>query len=204
MPEEPPALNKAEQYEYERFANEFTKESDRAAVILGAAKLDLMLGQILERVLLPCASGRDELLEGDSPLSTFSARINICFRLGIIASDLSRALHLVRRIRNSFAHEVSGVTLESGAHRDRITELVMPLRAIRGFDFFLSHYFAGKTGPSIEFRAAVALLTFRLEGAFRRASLVAPETPTTFIPPLWKKPPKPKKAKKTPNAPKVA
>src|SRR5207245_1162083 len=66
-----------------RFAEEFAAESDRAAVILGAAKLDVWLLQILQARLLPCSSGRDELLEGDFPLGTFSARINMCYRLGI-------------------------------------------------------------------------------------------------------------------------
>src|SRR5438270_10281747 len=41
-------------------------------------------------------------------------------------SDTSRALHLIRRIRNSFAHEVSGAKLDSGPHRDRIRELAAP------------------------------------------------------------------------------
>jgi hypothetical protein len=87
--------------EFKRFAEDFKSESDRAAVILGAAKLDMMLFQILQARLIACASGKDELLEGDNPLSTFSARINIAFRLGIITSELARALHLVRRIRNA-------------------------------------------------------------------------------------------------------
>src|SRR5438128_2585584 len=91
--------------EFKRFAEDFKSESDRAAVILGAAKLDMMLFQILQARLVSCATGKDELLEGDNPLSTFSARINVAFRLGLITSELARALHLVRRIRNSFAHE---------------------------------------------------------------------------------------------------
>jgi len=49
---------------YMKFMNEFKDESDRAAVILGAAKLDTLLYQILDRHFLPSLSASDELLEG--------------------------------------------------------------------------------------------------------------------------------------------
>lgn len=49
---------------FREFVTEFSGESDRAAVILGAAKLDYLLYQILQKYLIPNASGRDELLEG--------------------------------------------------------------------------------------------------------------------------------------------
>lgn len=112
--------------EFEKFADEFKNESNRAAVILGTSQLDLPLYQLMETFLLPNASSKNELLGGDSPFSTFSSRINIRFRLGLIDAEFCRALHLVRKIRNSFAHEVPGVSLESGSHRGRIKELVAP------------------------------------------------------------------------------
>src|SRR2546422_8611501 len=93
---------------FAKFVDEFKGESDRAAVILGAAKLDATLGQILDRHLRPSLSSSDELLDGDSPLSTFSARIAVCYRLGLISSEFAKTLHQVRKIRNSFAHELSG------------------------------------------------------------------------------------------------
>jgi hypothetical protein len=98
--------------EFRAFFDEFKNETDRAAVIVGAAKLDYLLYQILGRYLLPITGTKDdELLEGDSPLSTFSSRINLCHRLGLIDTQFARSLHLVRKIRNTFAHEVSGCRL---------------------------------------------------------------------------------------------
>src|SRR5437016_8187867 len=82
------------------FVDDFAKESDRAAVIVGAAKLDLLLYQLLEKVLLPSTSNTDELLAGDSGLSTFHSRIHAAHRLGFIDDQLARALHLIRKIRN--------------------------------------------------------------------------------------------------------
>ena len=66
---------------FNEFAKEFREESDRAAVILGAEKLDLYLYQILIKVLFPNASSQDDLFNGDGPLSAFSAKIHLCYRL---------------------------------------------------------------------------------------------------------------------------
>jgi len=149
--------------DFRGFAGEFKNESDRAAVVLAAAKLDYFLRATLESFLLPCSTGDDELLDADRPLSTFSSRINIAARLGLIAPDLAGALHLVRRIRNSFAHEHSGVSLAAGPHRDRLDTLVQPMRAHWAFKFMLT-YFDEQETPGALFRAAVALLMLRLSG----------------------------------------
>src|ERR1041384_5909756 len=86
------------------FMRDFLKESDRAAVILGAAKIDALLCAMIESALRPVTSGEDDLLEGDAPLSTFSARIRVAYRLGLIDADFAKLLHVLRKLRNSFAH----------------------------------------------------------------------------------------------------
>jgi hypothetical protein len=166
---------------FRQFMDEFRGESDRAAVVLGAAKLDLLLYQMLQRFFRPSTSKSDELLDGDSPLGTFSAKITIAHRLGLIGDDLCRALHLIRRIRNAFAHETSGVSLENGAHRDRIRELVAPLSANTSFSWLLTRFFGGDTSPRNQFRAVVALISVRLEGAHEHCPLIN-WTPFGLIP----------------------
>ena len=83
--------------DFKLFAEEFGGETDRAAVILGAAKLDILLYHLIQKTLLPNTSSNDELLDGDAPISTFSSRINLAFRLGLIDPELTRALHLVKK-----------------------------------------------------------------------------------------------------------
>lgn len=160
---------------FRRFIDEFKNESDRAAVILGAAKLDLLLYQLLQATLCPSTARADELLDGDSPLATFSARIGLCHRLGLIDDNFCRALHLIRRIRNSFAHELSGISLDGGAHRDRIRELVSPFRNNDGYVYLLETFFGEKAGPADQFRTAVALVALRLEGACGAAKQIKNE-----------------------------
>jgi hypothetical protein len=170
-----------------KFIKDFSKESDRAAVIVGAAKLDESLYQMLVAFLLPVGSSNDELLDSDRPLGTFSARIHACQRLGLIDAELARALHLIRRIRNSFAHDAGGATLESGGHADRIRELLNPLRKYDGFEKARDLIASEHQGLAAEFRTVLALLATRLEHSaesVRRVSCTA----VTFVPDVWKAP----------------
>ena len=169
------------------FVEEFKGESDRAAVILGAAKLDVLLSQILERFLLPCTSSTDELLEGDSPLSTFSARINICYRLGLISGPFAKSLHLVRRIRNSFAHELSGCSLNSGSHNDRLKSLLAPVKSLPFFINFRDHFFQEIT-PSTEFKACLSMMVARLETKILATQQTPDDQAWNFIQVSWSNP----------------
>lgn len=106
------------------FVKEFQKESDRACVILSVAMLDRALETILKARLVPTGSSEDEFLEGAyAPLSTFSARIGLAHRIGLISTKLCRDLHTIRKIRNDFAHNITGCSFEDTSVRSRIIEL---------------------------------------------------------------------------------
>lgn len=116
--------------EFGEFKQEFGKETDRAAVILAAAKVDELLRLVIMKRLAPSPTARDSLLEPEQPLGSFSARIDIAHRLKLIDEAFARALHLIRKIRNDFAHESAGAALSSGPHADRVRELALPWRKI--------------------------------------------------------------------------
>lgn len=168
------------------FIDEFKNESDRATVILAAAKMDSLLAQLLDRYFLPYTGNRDELLEGDSPLSTFSARINTCCRLGLIGQNFAKTLHLVRRIRNAFAHEVVGISLESGPHADRLNSLLLPIRNLPVFTG-LRNEFIGGPSPANDFRACVALVISRLQVILEELQQVNTQPECEFILEKWHK-----------------
>jgi DNA-binding MltR family transcriptional regulator len=59
---------------------------------------------VLKSYLAP-GKARDDLFSGGTPpLGTFSARINVARALHLIREDEYELLHLIRRIRNEFAH----------------------------------------------------------------------------------------------------
>jgi hypothetical protein len=142
---------------------EFCTESDRAAVVLGAAKLDYSLYQLLQQFLKPNEAGRDELLDGDGPLSTFSAKINLCHRLGLIHIDVARLLHLIRKIRNEFAHEVNTGTLDSSPHKDRIKQLMTPFTQSPTYSLMRDCFFKHRPGPAGDFLCILTFLVGRLD-----------------------------------------
>lgn len=147
------------------FMNEFISESDRAAVILGASKIETLLGYILDKHLLPSTSGTDDLLEGDSPLATFSARIKICHRLGLIDDHFAKLLNIFRKLRNGFAHEVTHSKLSSSAARDRVVAMADPFMKSEFFQTLVQKV-ADQMGretadPGVVFRAVLAI--FHLE-----------------------------------------
>ena len=105
------------------FMASFVGEPDHVAVIVATSKLDELLGFAIRKRLLPCPDKKDDLLDSERGLGTFSNRISLAYRLGLISADLARALHLVRRIRNDFAHAYDGQSLDVSPHRDRVEEL---------------------------------------------------------------------------------
>ncbi|MFC7433405.1 hypothetical protein ACFQNJ_02650 [Hydrogenophaga bisanensis] len=171
---------------FKAFVMEFAKESDRACVILGAARLDILLKQLITAVLLPSTSSSDELLDGDSPLGTFSARIQMSYRLGLLDAEFTRALNLIRRIRNEFAHEASSVSLAHASHRDRIKQLIAPLKDIKIFGTFREmDLLKPHEGSARDFRAILAFLCARLEGAVHRAAPVKSERTCALVAKKW-------------------
>jgi hypothetical protein len=100
-------------------------ESERAAVVLGAARLELALENALKRILSHNPGGDDNLFDIDRPLGTLAAKVALSYRLGLVDSSFEHSLQMLRRIRNDFAHSSGTETLENQPHRDRIREMVI-------------------------------------------------------------------------------
>ncbi len=117
--------NTSNEHHWLRFFNEeFMKESDRAAVILTAAMLDESLKELIEAFLIPCSSSEDPLLDGaNASIGSFSSRIECAYRLGLISNTFAKCLHIIRKIRNSFAHDVAGCKFSSHSVNSRIQSL---------------------------------------------------------------------------------
>jgi hypothetical protein len=80
----------------------------RPLFIVGASRVDYLLLEILRVYHLPklsAGNNEDELLEGDK--CTFSTRIKMCRRLGLINETLYVSLERLRTIRNKCAHAVA-------------------------------------------------------------------------------------------------
>ena len=105
-----------------RIALQMLQERGRGAVLVGVARVDASLECLLKAVLLPSPSGRDALFQPDRPLGSFGAKISLAHRLGLIDQPVERALHTLRRVRNTFAHSSESAALSDPAHAGALAE----------------------------------------------------------------------------------
>gem|GEM_PF-1558735 len=91
----------------DHFETSIVKESLRAQIVLSGCYLDEALYDLLKIVLVPENGKTDLLFDGpQAPLGTFSAKIEMSFRMQLIDKDTKASLSLIRKIRNEFAHNL--------------------------------------------------------------------------------------------------
>lgn len=113
------------------FHDQFAKETDRASVILAASILDDLLKVALCNRLSINPQSQDSLFDGaNSPIGTFSSRIDLAYRVGVTSTQFSRDLHIIRRIRNEFAHSISGCNFNEPRVQNRVLELIRSHRTL--------------------------------------------------------------------------
>jgi hypothetical protein len=125
----------------------------RPLVIVGASKVDHLLLEILRGFLLPKTTkpkDQDEILEKENaPLSTFSSRIKMCRRLGLIDDTLYRALDKLRVLRNLSAHSIAFDETKSPIH-DHLADLKTQITSRNSYRWTKERYFDSTHLPAIE------------------------------------------------------
>lgn len=105
------------------FRRALSEETDRGCALLASAYLDEQLEVLLRAFFIDKPAEADKLLNGREPLATFSARVQLCLCLGLLPKSTIRELHLIRRIRNEFAHVSEPLSFDTPAMVDRCKEL---------------------------------------------------------------------------------
>lgn len=82
------------------------KPSDRAWVLSACSVLDVQLEKILKAYLINKREIEEDLFRNQMPLGTFSAKITMCYYLGLISMQERKLIDTIRKIRNKFAHEI--------------------------------------------------------------------------------------------------
>lgn len=108
-----------------RFQSLVRKQDDRALALSLAAFAEDTLGRLL-LIYLREEKQSKELVEGfNAPLGTLSTRIKAAYAFGLLTREQYEDLEIARRIRNAFAHDWEGVTLD----RQDIKALIGKLHA---------------------------------------------------------------------------
>lgn len=88
------------------FAESIDGESDRGVGILSATLLDIILEDLIFVSLK--GGGQSELFGKNGLFSSFSSKIDYCSYAGLIGEGHKKNLNIIRRIRNDFAHQMTG------------------------------------------------------------------------------------------------
>lgn len=98
-------------------------ESDRGAVLIAAAHVDLHLRGLFETIA-PSHMNRTKLkriLDYPGPLSSLSAKADIAYVTRLISEDVHKAIHQLRRVRNDVAHSPESFRLSD--HNQRLKNM---------------------------------------------------------------------------------
>lgn len=109
---------------------EFDGASDRAAAIVAGAFLDEVLQELLQEFFVEHVSSDKKIFQGTGPLATFSAKIDLAYRLGLVSEREFRALHIIRDIRNEFAHQLDDISFTTQSVAARCRNIEFPIELV--------------------------------------------------------------------------
>ena len=104
-------------------------ESIRGSVIIAAAVHDDILKQLLSNRFISCNNKSDYLFDGaHAPINNMAARVDIAYRTACISKKMQESLHIIRKLRNDFAHLSEPIDFEYASVKDR-TEYLFKLNS---------------------------------------------------------------------------
>ena len=122
-----------DEQQWSSFFHELKLESDRGASILSAVWIEELLTRKFKNLFSKGNSNARKALFNGS-FSSFSSKINVAYCLGWLDDDTYHDIDLVRKIRNSFAHELHGISLESPEMKDLINKFKTPRKYYYDWD----------------------------------------------------------------------
>jgi DNA-binding MltR family transcriptional regulator len=123
QPEVSPTIKNIDWEELKKSFDQIKVLSERGGAIISVSHLDEQLTSLLKAFFVNDPKAADQMLEDPGPLSSFWARIELAFLLGLISSRERRMLNLMRKIRNDFAHGSAPVSFSQSPVKERCLEL---------------------------------------------------------------------------------
>lgn len=110
-------------------ALQMLEERGRGAVLVGVARVDAALENLLQALMAPPSAKGDGLFLPERPLGSIGAKVALASRLGLIDASVERALNVLRKLRNAFAHSAESASLGDPAHSSRLAEVYVEARS---------------------------------------------------------------------------
>ena len=86
--------------------------------------IDEIIKRIVSKKMVSVSNKKELLLNKMQPLSSFSAKIEFCFRLGVISETLKDDLNALRKMRNKYAHDLNDISLEDPEMSEIINKIL--------------------------------------------------------------------------------
>jgi hypothetical protein len=137
---------------YDSIVELYHNESDRAAAVLAGSVLEKYLGDHI-RLFLVDHPSVDELFRGYGPFSSFAARINTAFALGLLTEKMRDDCNYIRKIRNHFSHHPAEASFLTSPVRELCANL-STAKPIKTADGSIFH----QTEPRLQYLLAVGIL----------------------------------------------
>lgn len=164
-------IEKGSDYWEEIIISEYKTESDRGAVLISISFIDELLGAILEKKLVQVKSKKKErILNNLNPISSFSSKSNLCFRLGIISDKFLNILDNLRQIRNEFAHSFTSCNFDDKDITDKIDRIYKKFIFLHKFEKVNSERFGENTRG--KFLWIINYITFKLISIINRTDTI--------------------------------
>ena len=116
-------LEKFRLEEFIDFRKSLIQEYDRGCALMAAAFIEDKLEKLLESYFIENEKVCKQLLKANGALATFSSKIDLTFLLGLIPKNVFNDLHILRKIRNEFAHTASEISFKKSSIKDRTKAL---------------------------------------------------------------------------------
>jgi len=163
-------------------------ESDRGCVLVVGSMIELGIeNQISKRIIPPVKESGSILGRGNKPISTFSAKIDLGYALGLFPEEEWRIYHQLRELRNTCAHDIKVQTFSENHFSDRMKNIIdaskqlWPILAkIVGEKLFTSEEplsvdeFVNKLGWRNSFEMFFSLIISHKELSIERVSKIHP------------------------------
>jgi hypothetical protein len=104
---------------------------DRSAAILAASFFEDRLTRRIKARLIPDAKAQKKFLEYPGPISTFAAKIDLAYLMDIVDPGIKQRLHVIREVRNIFAHELGEITFNE-SQIEKLCKKLFRIEVLKG------------------------------------------------------------------------
>lgn len=97
---------------------ELDKETDRGCVLLSSSLIDVELERLFKMYLVDDEKSFEKIFKNTGGLATFSSKIEMLYLIGLLTQRMKDDLHIIRKIRNKFAHSAEPIDFSTNSISD--------------------------------------------------------------------------------------